>query len=93
MDTKTMYFNLLCGRKGDVRRITVSTIPELGLIGVAVCNPSDRFVKKIGRELSIKKLTSAPIKLPMPIPRNVSYTILEGFIELYLNMVYPTIMD
>lgn len=77
----------------NVHRITVASYYDdaenVMKFGVAVCSPEDRFEKKIGRELALKRALTSPEKTVCAIDRsnvaNVSRKYADELIKKHLH--------
>jgi hypothetical protein len=79
---------LYCGHNSDRKRvITIAHTDDK--MGISVCNPNDRYSKKIGREIATNRLN----KNPLNMPQNLSKLNYEEICVLALTVVKSTMLD
>lgn len=70
----------------NVHRYTIA-FTKSGKFGIAICSNKDRFVKRIGRELALKRLEEKPIDIGFI--KKINYFDLERLAESIIKIKCP----
>jgi|ADurb_Total_1213_FD_contig_31_502251_length_1075_multi_10_in_0_out_0_1 hypothetical protein len=79
---------LYCGINSTKKRI-ITIAHTNNQMGISICNPKERFNKKIGRDIAMGRLQNKPLTLP----QNLSKLNYEEICILALTIVKSTMLN
>ena len=79
---------LYCSPTSERKRV-ITIAHNANQMGISVCNPKDRYSKKIGRDIAMNRLTKCPLEMPQDLTK-LDY---EEICVLALTVVKSKMLD
>ena len=87
-NVKIKRTTLYCGFTSPKKRV-ITIAHNDNQMGISVCNPKDRYSKKIGRDIAMNRLS----KCPLNMPQDMSKLDYEEICVLALTVVKSKMLD